>query len=386
MRAYVFKDAALAPVAARFVWLSINTEKEGNHAFLDHFPIESWPTLLVIDPRTEQPFRKWLGSATVAELDARLDEAAKTFARRNADPATARAEAALARAGERSNRGDRDGAIAAYREALKDAPRQWAQRPQAVEGLIFALQGRGEDRDCAALALEELDALPKGTTKANVAESGLMCAQALPSDDPLAQKARGLEDRVEALAEDQSLSLLADDRSGLWDTLVSAREQRGDTEGAREAAKKWARFLEAEAARAKTPQARAVFDSHRLSAYLVLGEPERAVPMLEQTERALPDDYNAPARLAVAYLAMHAPKKALDASQRAEKKVYGPRSISVLVNEAKAQVALGDAPAAAATLDRAEALARGFTDAQGGRRLLGYLQRVRQKLLGAPRG
>ena len=38
--------------------------------------------------------------------------------------------------------------------------------------------------------------------------------------------------------------------------------------------------------------------------YLELGQPERALPMLQASERDLPDDYNPPARLAVAYKAM----------------------------------------------------------------------------------
>ena len=49
LRAYVFTDAALAKQAGRFVWLSIDTEKDRNAPFLAKFPVDVWPTLMVID-------------------------------------------------------------------------------------------------------------------------------------------------------------------------------------------------------------------------------------------------------------------------------------------------------------------------------------------------
>src|SRR5512136_2633053 len=68
MRATVLKDPALVKLAGRFVWLEIDTEKEGNVPFLEKFPIEVWPTFLVVDPATERPALKWLGTATAADL------------------------------------------------------------------------------------------------------------------------------------------------------------------------------------------------------------------------------------------------------------------------------------------------------------------------------
>src|SRR5687767_3467108 len=68
MHAFVFPDAALGQHAGRFVWLSIDTEREANAAFLEKFPIESWPTMFVIDPRSETVALRWLGSATVPQL------------------------------------------------------------------------------------------------------------------------------------------------------------------------------------------------------------------------------------------------------------------------------------------------------------------------------
>ena len=64
-------------------------------------------------------------------------------------------------------------------------------------------------------------------------------------------------------------------------SLIQARKDAGDAAGATKDAEAWAAFLEAQAAAAKTPEQRAVFDSHRLSAYLELKQPERAIPMLQ---------------------------------------------------------------------------------------------------------
>ena len=104
----------------------------------------------------------------------------------------------------------------------------------------------------------------------------------------------------------------------------------------------WSAFLDGQAARARTPEERAVFDSHRLSAYLELGEPERAVPMLQQSERDLPDDYNPPARLATAYRRMKRWDDALAASDRAMALAYGPRKLLLYTTRADIYTGRGD--------------------------------------------
>ena len=77
MHAYVFTDAALARDAGRFVWLSVDTEKPENAAFLERYPVEAWPSLYVIDPKTGEVVLRWLGSLTVPQLQAFLDQVAR---------------------------------------------------------------------------------------------------------------------------------------------------------------------------------------------------------------------------------------------------------------------------------------------------------------------
>jgi tetratricopeptide (TPR) repeat protein len=139
--------------------------------------------------------------------------------------------------------------------------------------------------------------------------------------------------------------------SSVYETLAADREATKDEEGRKKVLSARAAFLEGEAARAKNPEARAVFDSHRLSTYMDLDEPARAIPMLEASERDLPDDYNPPARLAIAYKAMKRYDEALAASDRALARAYGPRKILILRTRAEIYTARGDPAAARATME-----------------------------------
>jgi tetratricopeptide (TPR) repeat protein len=167
----------------------------------------------------------------------------------------------------------------------------------------------------------------------------------------------------------------ADDISGVYITLLSARKDAGDESGAREVALRWSAFLDGAAAVAPTPEARSVFDSHRLSAYIETGQPEKAVPMLEASERDLPDDYNPPARLAVAYKAMRRFDDALAASSRALKRAYGPRQLLILQTRSDIQAASGDTAAAVATLRDALAVAEALPEGQRSARTVEILRK-----------
>jgi hypothetical protein len=74
MRAFVFTDPALGPEAARFTFLSVDTEKPGGADFEARYPLEVWPTLFVIDPDTERAVLRWPGSANASELRHILDD------------------------------------------------------------------------------------------------------------------------------------------------------------------------------------------------------------------------------------------------------------------------------------------------------------------------
>jgi tetratricopeptide (TPR) repeat protein len=140
-------------------------------------------------------------------------------------------------------------------------------------------------------------------------------------------------------------------------------------------AEEWAAFLESAARRAPTADARAVYDSHRLSAYLELGEPQRAIPMLEASERDLPDDYNPPARLAVTYRAMKEWDRALAASDRAIAKAYGPRKLGIYQTRADIFAGRGDVAGARRTMEEAIAFAEAMPPGQRSQRTIDALRK-----------
>ncbi len=349
MRAFVFTDRALAGRAGQFVWLSIDTEKKANAPVLTRYPVEAWPTFFVIDPKSETAILRWVGGATVPQLQKLLDDGRRAARGREkgVDGILARADRLY---GEKKNAE----AAAAYREALSKAPAGWKSYARAVESLLFALRRIHDDASCAATARDAFARLSDTPSAANVAGSGLDCALSLEPGDP----ARA--DLVAALAADGRVviarpraDLAADDVSSLYEVLAQEREAAKDEAGRRKLLSDWAAFLEGEAARAKTPQERTVFDSHRLSAYLALGEPQRAIPMLQASQKDFPDDYNPPARLVLAYEAMKEYEMALQASDKALHNAYGPRLIGMLTARSRVCQEKGDLVSARIAMEEA---------------------------------
>jgi len=347
MRAFVFTDRALARRAGQFVWLSIDTEKQGNAPFLAKFPVEAWPSFYVLDPATEKVSLRWVGGATVRQVEKILDDGRKAV--RGGEKGL---EEILARADGFYGEGKNADAVREYREALSRAPKEWPQYGRAVESLLFALQRVHDEKGCAETARDAFPRLRRTSSAANVAATGLDCALSLKPEEPArASLAAGLAADSREIVSARRRDIAADDVSSVYEILAAEREGAGDEKGRKKVLSERAAFLEGEAARATNPEARAVFDSHRLSTYLALDEPARAIPMLEASERDLPGDYNPPARLAAAYKAMKQYDDALAASDRALGKAYGPRKVGILQTRAEIFAAKGDAQAASKTME-----------------------------------
>ena len=379
MRAFVFTDPALTSRAGQFVWLEMNVDDERNAAHRERLSVEALPTFFVLDATDESVVMRREDGMTVAEMDAFLEEAGRAASGKGA---SSPAEAALLRADRLNGERKKAEAAAAYREALDQAPPGWPPYGRAVVALLFLHPSLNEEAKCLALAREALPRLTGSPASVMVARSGLDCALGLPKDEA---------GRVAAVAEMEAatrktlappgVGAAADDVSSSYLSLIQARKAAGDAAGATRDAEAWAAFLEAQAAAAKTPEQRAVFDSHRLSAYLELKQPERAVPMLEQSETDLPGDYNPPARLAVAWFEMKKLDEALAASNRALPKVTGPRRIQVLQRRSDIFAARGDAGAAREALEQALAYAESLPPGQRSER---QIQALKKKLVASP--
>src|SRR5215210_1852485 len=79
MKAYVFTDKGLERYAGRFVWLSVNTEDARNAAFLKRYPIPALPTMLVLDAKRDTVTLRYVGGATVPQLQKILGDAETTY-------------------------------------------------------------------------------------------------------------------------------------------------------------------------------------------------------------------------------------------------------------------------------------------------------------------
>src|SRR5215213_5938795 len=328
MRAYVYTDKSLERYAGRFVWLSVNTEDKANAAFLKKYPIPALPTLLVLDAKRDSVALRYVGGANVTQIRSMLDDAEKTYRNR----ALSAADKLLTRADEEASKGNHSAAAKSFVEAMSSAPKNWPKYGRAAESLMFSLSMDNASQACVERALELYPRLKGTVSAANVASTGLSCALSLDEKDPKrAESVATLEKATREVFDDPSIVLSGDDRSGLYIALIEAED---DEAAAKKLREEWAAFLEGEATRAKTAEQRAVYDSHRLAAYLELGTPEKAVPFLEQSERDFPNDYNPPARLALAYKAMKEYDRALAASDRAMAKIEGPRRLTVLTARA----------------------------------------------------
>jgi tetratricopeptide (TPR) repeat protein len=103
--------------------------------------------------------------------------------------------------------------------------------------------------------------------------------------------------------------------------------------------------------------------------------------MLQASERDLPDDYNPPSRLAVAYLSMKRLDEALAASNRALPKVSGPRRVRVLQTRSDIFAARGDTAASREALEQALACAEALPP---GQRSEGQIKALEKKLEAPP--
>ncbi len=349
MQAFVFTDPVLKPRADQFVWLAIDTEKKANAPFLVKYPVEAWPSFFIIDPKSQTAAIRWVGGASVAQVEKLLDDGARVLAR-----SPRGAAAALAQADRLYGQKRNAEAAEAYRAALAKAPPQWPPYARAVESLLFALQKVDDHAGCANLARDTFGKLAATSSAASVAGSGLDCALAMKESDPArpALVAALTADARKVLAAPPP-DIAADDISSLYGVLADEREEAKDEPGRQKVLADWAAFLEKAAGAAKTPEARAVFDSHRLSVYIALGQPQRAIPMLEASEEDFPDDYNPDARLALAYEAMKDYEMALQASDKALSKSYGPRKVGILTVRSRIHREKGDKVSARIAMEEA---------------------------------
>ena len=260
------------------------------------------------------------------------------------------AQMVLTRADRLNAEGKGKGAIAAYKEAIQQGGPNWVRRDRALESLVSTAQFAHEEEECARVAREEGPSMSRGASFVGVVLTGLWCAMSGPSTaNWTSESIRVLKPLTEEAL--KMANLFSDDRCGLYDALINLAQQQKEQAVATKLALEWLDFLDQEEKNAPDVEARTAADSWRVTAALAAGQPTRALPALQASERDLPNDYNPPARLAVIYNELGQYEKALAESDTAMAKVYGPRRLWVMQTRIKIYENKGDQAAAKRTIE-----------------------------------
>ena len=184
--------------------------------------------MYVIDPEKETIVLRWVGGATVSQLDKLFAQGEQAVRRSRGG-----ASEALAKADALYGAGKYAESIPAYREALRTLSPKSPDYARATDALLFDLQVGRQYAECLAVVRAAIPKLTQPTSAANLAATGLDCAGSLPKDAPGRGAAIAeFEPRVRAVLDDSRIPLAADDRSAMYSLLVDAREDAGDTAGA----------------------------------------------------------------------------------------------------------------------------------------------------------
>ncbi|MBK9031955.1 MAG: thioredoxin family protein [Myxococcales bacterium] len=346
MSATVLIDPSLAPLADRFVWLALDTDREANAAAVGTFALQNWPTYFVLDAADESIAARWLGAAAAPQFRQFLTdgERAVLASRGGAalDPLLAQVRAGDVAASAK----DWAAAEAAYAGALAAAPADWPRRPDVLVAQIAARQKAGDVAGCLALGTSAAGQTGASANATDFLVWALACADA-EGADPAAAKA--LRERavsvLGALDAQADAPLSLDDRSDLMLNLREALGALGRTDDARAVATRQAALLDDAAAKAGSPAVAMTYNWHRAEVYVFLGKGAEIVPALEQSTKDLPTEYDPPYRLAWVYLRMGQAAEAKRWAEDALGKAYGPRKVRVANLVVEACKALGDGAA-----------------------------------------
>lgn len=345
MREHVLNRPSFKAFEKDVVFSSVDTEKTASAAFLERYPVDVWPTLFFVDPVSGNVLLKWVGSADEAQMKALLEAVkSKPGAMRDADALLASGHPGEAAKAYQTAQAGKAGA----RSALS---------------MLSALYLAKENQACAKAAVDVLPSTMPSQDRVAVLTWGLGCALALPEG---AERTQALDALVAPSTAALALpDVLADDLSGLFEELVEERSVAKDEAGAKALAARWLAFLDAQAAAAKSPAQRAVFDPHRVNASLAAGVPQVMVEPLLLSEKQLPKDYNPAARLALIYRETGRLDDALAAVDRALPKcLQGPRRLRLLDVKAGILLKKGDAAGQKRVLEEALAYAKALPKSQ----------------------
>ena len=298
MQRFVLSDPGMKPLADAVVWTSVETEREKNKPVVEKFPVDAWPTFLVVDPDSERVLGRFLGSGTVQDLRALVQDGVRAYREKGkpADPAwAAQQEADNARV-----KGEPAKTWAGlYGRAVELTKAEDPQRPERLNLYIASLSRLKDHRTCVTLGLRESKNTPDSALGVDFNYMAFQCSLSLPKGDPDAARMQKVAAaRLQEILAKPDAPLSADDRSDALASVSEMLDIQGDHAGAVAAMRTRAQVLEKAAAAAPDAAMASTFDAHRMDTYLYLKEPAKAEQLLSQREKEMPQDYNPSARLA----------------------------------------------------------------------------------------
>ena len=342
MQTTVFVDPSFAADKDKFVFASLDTDREANAPALAKLSISAWPTFYVVNSTDEVVLARYVGSSTVEQFHDFLDAGARatTGSIAAADAHLLSAERALAVK-------DYPAAETELLATIDKAPTAWHRRPSVLNSLILTKWKRFDLAGCMDIAEKYLDQTGNTSTASDFLVTAMSCADAYkPTSTTAADPVKPLRQHAVArwkqLLADPGALLSVDDRSDAMASLRETLDTLGDKAGAKATAEAQRKLLDDAAAKAASPIAAMTFNWPRAEVYVYLGKPLELVPALEKSAADLPKEYDPPARLGWIYWKANKLDDAATWTDKALALVYGPRKGRLLIQRADIAAAAGD--------------------------------------------
>jgi thiol-disulfide isomerase/thioredoxin len=339
MQTTVFTDPSFAADASRFVFASLDTDRDGNVAAVAKFPLSAWPTFYVVGG-DEQVLARFVGGASLAQFHAFLDDGARVAA----GSAAGSADVHLLAADRAFAGSDYASAERELTAALAAGSASWPRRADAYVSLAMATAKAGDPAGCLTLGEQAIDKTGNAAAASDFLVVTLGCATARKAAEPA--RAAAFRDRAiarwRALIADAASPMSIDDRSDAMASLREALDDAGRHDDARAVAEHQRAMLDDAAAKAPNPFAAMTYNWHRAEVYTYLGRGLDIVAALEKSAKDLPDEYDPLARLGWVYLKAEQWADAASWMDKALAKMYGPRKARYLGLRADIAKGAGD--------------------------------------------
>ena len=341
MQTTVFMDDAFKPLADKYVWLALDTDREENAAAVGTLSRSAMPTFYVIGP-DEVVLSRFVGAATVAQFQEFLDAGSRALI-----GGTDAGDAHLTTAQRALAKGDLESAESELVAALETAPTAWVRRQEAIYTLQMTKQKRGDTKGCVDVSEQYMPQVGHTAIATNFWATAFQCAGELAGDEKgaTARTTKLREDAVKRLAavlDDKEAPLSVDDRVEALGYLRDAQDELGKKPAAKATAERAKKIVDDATAAAKTPFEKMTFIWPRADIYAYLGKPLELVADYEALAAQLPKEYDPPARLGWLYLKAGKLPEAATWTDKAIALAYGPRKARVLTQRAEIAAAAGD--------------------------------------------